>query len=354
MKKKVVLLSAVVLVLFAASSATYAAEAIKLTFSQYFPVSHKNSVLTGQFCDEIKKRTNGRVEITHYPGGTLTTAPKMMDGVVTGISDLGFASLNYNPGRYPVTDATDLPLGRPNGWIASQVSDDFYRKFKPKEWDKVHVLYLTATGPNVIQTVNKPIKTLAELKGVKLRGVGKQGETLKALGAATVPLEMVDVYESIRRGVIEGCMMPVEVLKGWKLGELEKYVTASWMVGNTNTFYVVMNVEKWNKLPADLKKIFDEVAAEFKEKHALAWNDIDTEAIQLFKQQGGQIIQLDEAEAARWKKAVEPLIEEYKKASVSAGFKTAEVDAWISFIRERVAYWTKAASEKGIKSWWQL
>jgi len=75
--------------------------------------------------------------------------------------------------------------------------------------DKVHVIYLTATGPNVIQTVSKPVKTLADLKGVKLRGVGKQGETLKALGAATVPLEMVDVYESIRRGVIEGCMMPV-------------------------------------------------------------------------------------------------------------------------------------------------
>ena len=54
-------------------------------------------------------------------------------------------------------------------------------------------------------------------------------------------------------------MMPVEVLKGWKLGELEKYVTASWMVGNTNTFYVVMNLDKWNKLPDDLKKIFDEV-----------------------------------------------------------------------------------------------
>ena len=352
MKKTAVLVSAVIFI-FLAVSATYGAEPIKLTFSQYFPVSHQNSVITGQFCDEIKKRSNGRVEITHYPGGTLTTAPKMMDGVVTGISDLGFSSINYNPGRYPVTDATDLPLGRPNGWVASQVSDDFYRKFKPKEWDKVHVIYLSATGPNVIQTVHKPVKTLADLKGLKLRGVGKQGETLKALGGATVPLEMVDVYESIRRGVIEGCMMPVEVLKGWKLGELEKYVTASWMVGNTNTFYVVMNLEKWNKLPADLKKIFDEVGMEFKEKHALAWNGIDTEAIQLFKQQGGQIVQLEDTEAARWKKAVEPLIEDYKKQSVSAGFKPAEVDAWISYIRERVTNWTKAGNEKGIKSWWQ-
>jgi TRAP-type C4-dicarboxylate transport system substrate-binding protein len=125
------------------------------------------------------------------------------------------------------------------------------------------------------------------------------------------------------------------------------------MVGNTNTFYVVMNADKWNKLPADLKKIFEEVGMEFKEKHALAWNESDIEAIQAFKQQGGQVTYLDDAEAARWKKAVEPLVEEYKQKSVSAGFKAAEVDSWISFIRERVAYWTKAANDKGLKSWWQ-
>ena len=97
MKKTAGLVSAVIFIFSAVSSATYGAEPIKLTFSQYFPVTHKNAVLSGQFCDEIKKRTNGRVEITHYPGGTLTTAPKMIDGVVTGISDLGFASINYNP-----------------------------------------------------------------------------------------------------------------------------------------------------------------------------------------------------------------------------------------------------------------
>ena len=56
------------------------------------------------------------------------------------------------------------------------------------------------------------------------------------------------------------------MLKGWKVGELAKYLTASWKVGSTNTFYAVMNKEKWNSLPADIKKIFDEVSMEFKVK----------------------------------------------------------------------------------------
>ena len=152
MKRKAAVVIGVILVILVAWSVTYAAEPIKLKYSQYFPATHKNSVLTGQFCEEIKKRTNGRVEITHYVGGTLTTAPKMFQGVVTGISDFGWASINYNQGRFPVTDSLDLPLGRPNGWVAAQVADDFYRKFTPKEWDSVHVLFLTATGPNIIYT----------------------------------------------------------------------------------------------------------------------------------------------------------------------------------------------------------
>ena len=72
-----------------------------LTYSQYFATTHMNAVLTGQFCEEIKNRTGGRVVITHYPGGTLTTAPKMFEGVVTGISDLGWGAINHTPPAKP-------------------------------------------------------------------------------------------------------------------------------------------------------------------------------------------------------------------------------------------------------------
>ncbi len=341
---------AVMLILFAVSSVTYAAEPIKLKYSQYFATTHRNAVLSGQFCEEIKKRTNGRVEITHYPGGTLTTAPKMFQGVVTGISDFGWAPITYNQGRFPVTESTDLPLGRSDGWVATQVADDFFRKFTPKEWDNVHVLFLSATGPNIIYTTKTPVRTLEDLKGVKLRGTGKVADTLKALGAAPVPLDMVDVYEAMRRGVIEGVMGPLEMLKGWKTGEIAKWVTASWRVGSTYTFYAVMNKEKWNSLPPDIKKIFDEVSMEFKAKHAMAWNEIDFEGAEFFKQNGGQIIQLPDAEAKRWEKAVEPVIASYKKDMLSKGFKSEEVDSWFSYIQERIGYWEKKAKEAGVKS----
>ena len=81
--------------------------------------------------------------------------------------------------------------------MAAQVNNDFYNKFNPGEWDSVHVLYLATSGPLIIQTANKPVKTLQDLKGLKIRPTGATSDVVKALGAFPVPLEMSDVYESV-------------------------------------------------------------------------------------------------------------------------------------------------------------
>ncbi len=93
MKKGIALLLVVVVLVFAAHSFVRAAEVIKLKAANYLPVTHPMSLLSGWFCDEVKKRTNGRVEITYYPGGTLLTPVKMYDGIVTGIADMGVSHI---------------------------------------------------------------------------------------------------------------------------------------------------------------------------------------------------------------------------------------------------------------------
>jgi len=351
MKRTAIFVTAMILFFSTALSVTYAAETMRFKYSQYFPTTHKISVLTDQFCEEINKRTNGRVEITHYAGGTLTTAPKMLQGVIMGISDFGWCATGYNRGRFPVTDAADLPLGRPNGWVASQVADDFYRKFKPKEWDDVHVLFLSATGPNIIMTAKKPVRVIEDLRGMKIRGVGRFADTLKALGAAPVPLAIVDVYEALVKGVLAGTLSPLETLKGFRFGEVLKYaVASSWRVANTNTFYAVMNKKKWNSLPADIKKIFNEVSMEFKVRHAEVWNELDIEGAEFFQQQGGQFINLSDEEVKKWENAVQVVFKSYKEELTSKGFKSSEVDGWFDYIRERSSFWTKKMNELGIKS----
>jgi TRAP-type transport system periplasmic protein len=333
---------------FLLSSFACASEVIKLKFANFFPPTHMNSLIMAKYCQELNKKLAGKVEITHYAGGTLLTGPKMPAGIATGIADMGLSHCAYSRGRFPVMEITELPLGFPSTWIAAHAANDFYKKFKPKEWDAFQVFMFTTNPPNCLQTLNKPVKDLEGIKGLKIRGTGRTAEILKALGATPMPLEMVDTYEALRRGVIDGNLGPLEQMKGWKLGEVEKYATASWKVGGVYAFYVIMNKNKWNSLAPDVQKVINDYNNEFVEEWATEWNKIDIEGAEVFKKQGGQIIPVSSAEADRWVKAAEPVIGEFRKDLVSKGFKPAEVDGWLSYMRERIEYWTAQEKVKKI------
>ena len=348
MRRSIMLLLVVVVFVFATHSFVRGADVIKLKAANYLPVTHPMSQLSGWFCDEVKKRTNGQVEISYYPGGTLLNPVKMYDGIVTGIADLGLSHIQYTRGRFPVMEVFDLPLGFPSGWVATHVATDFYNKYKPSEWNDVTVLYVTPTGPAVLETVSKPVKTLEDLKGIKIRATGQMTDIIKALGGIPIPLEMPDVYDALRRGVIEGVTVDLSTLKHWKFAEVTKYVTADWQLGTVITFYWVINKSKWNALPPNIQKIFAEVASEAKDKQAALWNQMDIEARDLFKSGGGQVIPLSDVEAARWVKAAEPIIGAYKKNMASKGRKEAEVDDWLKYITGRIEYWKKLQKERGI------
>lgn len=347
-RSSMLLVPALVLALAAKSFA--AAEPIKLRAANYLPPTHKMSLLTAWFCDEVKKRTNGRVEINYSPGGSLLSPVKMYNGVVQGIADMGFTHTAYTRGRFPVTETLDLPLGYTSGYVASKVSQDFYNKFKPKEWDDAHVLYFATSGPLVIHTIAKPVHTLEDLKGLKIRATGQMADVIKTLGATPVPLEMPDVYEALRRGVIDGVTVDLSPLKYWKFAEVIKNTTASWQVGSGYTFYFVMNKAKWASLPPDIQKIVMDVAMEAQDKQAILWNEMDIEGKEALKAAGGQFINLTQAEGNRWDKAVDPVIDQYKKDMVAKGHTAAEVDSWIKYARERIAFWAKEETRKGIAS----
>jgi TRAP-type transport system periplasmic protein len=321
---------------------------IKLKYSNFLPATHPFSVLGGQFCEEIKKRTNGRLEITYYPGGTLTSATKVYDGVVNEVSDIGLSHIGYTRGRFPVTEMLDLPVGYASGYVATHVKDDFYRQFKPKEWNEVQPLFFFAPGPQIVATKTKPVKKLEDLKGLKIRGTARIADTVKALGGTPVAVEMVDAYDGLQRGVIDGILDAMETWRGWKLGELVKHATLSARgAGLVFTFYVVMAKDKWNALPDDIKKTVAEVSAEYRDKYGVTSNQIDIAGRDFFKEKGGQIYPLADDEIKRWQKAVEPLLDGYSKDMQAKGSKKSEIDEQFKFIRERITYW--ADQEKAQK-----
>jgi TRAP-type C4-dicarboxylate transport system substrate-binding protein len=337
MVKKVLFLVCVVSLLFSTYSLTHA-DVIKLKFGNFYTVTHLNSTLFDKYCQELNKKLAGKVEITHYTGSTLLSATKVAAGVAHGIADIGLSNLAYTKGLFPVMEMMDLPLGFPSGWVASHVANDFSDKFKPKELDPYHVFMFTTCPPNVIMTM-KPVKTLEDLKGMRIRGTGGIADIVKALGGTPVPIEWGDIYDSLRKGVIGGTMLPLETMKGANTGEVLKYVTSAWKIGSVYTFYVFMNKKKWDTLPSDVQKVITDYNKDFLEKWPGEWNKIDYEGLDFFKKNGGQIVTISEAESARWVKAVEPIIQSSKKDLMSKGFKAADIDSYVKFIRERIEYW---------------
>jgi TRAP-type C4-dicarboxylate transport system substrate-binding protein len=339
------MLSLLILIGFLANTAL--AE-IKLTFNNYLPPIHVASKLSAEFCKEIEKRTNGEVKITHYPGGQLLKPAEVFEGVVNGIADIGFTNQAYTRGRFPEMEICDLPLGMPSGWVSTHVVNKFYQKYKPKGFDKVKVLYFAGSGPNLISTTQKPVRALGDLKGQTLRATGRIADTAAALGATSRPISIGETYESVKRNVISGVMLPLETMKAFRLGELLKYCTTDWQIGNIYTFYAVMNKKKWDKLPPNIQQIFDEVSQEYIEKSAQGWNDVDLSGAEFFKSKGGEFIALSDDEAAKWNEAVKPVIDTYIKETTKLGVSADELKSRIEFIRQTRDEMIKMQMSKGI------
>ena len=297
----------------------------KLTYSNFFPPGHIQSKLADAWCKEVEKRTKGQVVVEYFPGQTLTKARQVYDGVVEGISDVGFSVLAYTRGRFPVTAAVDLPLGYTSGTVATKVVNAVYEKFQPKELMDTKVMYLHAHGPGLIHTKGKAVRKMEDMKGLKFRGHGTSALVVKALGGTPVPKPMPETYQMLQKGVVDGAVYPFEANKGWKLGEVTEYCTADFSAAYTTSFFVVMNKDKWNSLSADNQKIIEQINQEWIVKHGEAWDASDAEGIVFFLNRGNQIIGLDAKEAAKWKKAVAPIIDEYVKKTSAKGLPGREI-----------------------------
>jgi len=319
--------------LTATSVLSAGAKPTKLTFSIFFPPTHGQTKAAMAWAKEIEQRTDNKVQISVFAGGTLTKAPQCYSGTVKGISDLGFSLFAYTRGRFPVMAAVDLPMGYPNGKVASRVAQEFAKTFNPKELSDVKVLYLHAHGPGLLHT-KKPVKKLEDIKGMKIRATGLSAKIVKALGGVPVAMPQGGTYESLKKGVVEGTFGPMEVLKGWKQAEVIKYTTECYSIGYTTTFFVVMNLDKWNALPTDIKKIFDEVSDKYTDVHGKVWDSTDQEGRKYTQSLGNEIISLSDEESARWRKAAEPVINDYIA-------NTPDGDKHVKKIRELIKKYSK-------------
>jgi TRAP-type C4-dicarboxylate transport system substrate-binding protein len=317
-------------------SEAVAQKPIELSFSTMFPAAHLQGALNQKFCDEIKMRTNGRVEITLYPAGTLTSAPKCYDGVVKGLSDIGMSCPLYVGGRFPASQIFEMPSDLDSGWVTGKVYNDFFNKFKLKEYDAVHVLYLHGPGRNVLSTRTRPVRKLSDMKGLIVRASGTAVELLKAWEATPRAMPMGEAYEALSKGVVEGLFAVPETLKGWKHADVVNYVSIL-PVSTSSCQFVAMNKKSWDSLPPDIQKVFTEVSANYPDYHGHVWAYYDKAGIEYFKSlKGRELIVIPKTQRVEWENAVQCVREKYIKEKTAKGLPAKE---YLDYFDGRVKYW---------------
>ncbi|MFO7937134.1 MAG: TRAP transporter substrate-binding protein [Kiritimatiellia bacterium] len=296
---------------------------IELSYSIFFPPTHVQCILSSAWASEIQKRTGGRVKITVYPGGSLTKAPQCYQGVVDGVSDIGQSAFAYTRGRFPLIEGIDLPLGYPDGMAATLSGNAAIQKFRPEEIQDTEIMYVHAHGPGIIAG-KKPVRRLADMKGLNVRATGFSAKVVESLGGSPVGMPQGQAYEALQKGVVDATVCPVETLKGWNQAEVVEYVTDSQCIGYTTAFFVAMNKKTWNSLPADIRKTIEEVNDEWIPKHGQAWLDADVEGRAFAGENNCEFVQLSSEQQELWTESVSPLIADYIKRTEEKGLAGAE------------------------------
>jgi TRAP-type C4-dicarboxylate transport system substrate-binding protein len=308
------------------------AQVIKLTLADQNPEMGWGPVHALQpWVKKVEEATKGKVKIDVFYAQTLVKGPDIWNAVKTGVADMGWCFHGYWADMTPLSDVITLPsLPYIKAEKGSEVLWKLYEKFPAiqREFKDVHVCQLWTSHPYYLITSKKQVKTMEDLKGLKIRTTGgPPTEQMKALGAIPVLIPMPDNYQSLDKGIIDGMGAPWEAILSFRLYEVVKYYT---IVPTCAVYFSMsMNKQKWESLPKDVQAAITSVsgleAAKFWGRNFFdtAEQGVDEQ----IKKGGYTMIKytVPPDELARWTKvAGEPLWKEWVKKMESKGRSEAQ------------------------------
>ena len=245
-----------------------------------------------------------------------------------GVVDIVYTLPGYTPGVFPRTEVFELPFIGTSSIASSQAVQEFSAKYLVEEYKDVKPLVFHAPTPPQIHMKGKPIRTLEDMQGRKIRAPSAPvGDLVTALGGQPVGIAGANITEAMLRGVVEGMIFP------WSIAQGNKVIDAADTHTNPLIYNAVlmsvMNKRKYDGLPADVRKIIDAhsglpIAKRFGEQ----WTADDGPAIAHAKSLGHELIDISAQERARWRVKAEPLVQKWADDMTKKGHPGKEmVDA---------------------------
>jgi len=249
------------------------------------PKSPAQVTMLQPFADRILKDSDGRVKIDIYPAMSLGGAPpQLFRQAVDGVVDIVWTVNGYTPGLFERSEVFELPTIFTNNVPATNLAMyDMFDDHLAEEYKDVHVLWLHVHRGQAIQSKTKLIRTPEDFKDLKVRVPGPTGtDVIKTLGATPVDMPVPDLPQALTTNVVDAALIPWEiagVLSLWDVTQYDIEGKDQWRLGTT-TFQVSMNKGTWEKLPDDLKEVFNNATGpDWWEEVGKRWSDNDDETL---------------------------------------------------------------------------
>ena len=236
---------------------------IEIRVANFQPPLHKSNEMLQNWAQLIEKETGGKVKFVLFPGATLAKAEDTYEATVTGVADMCWTFGGYTMGRFHLSEVVIQPLALKTAEQGARILYDLYEKFPEirAEYKDTHLLFLCPSTPRQAHS-RVPIRRLEDFKGVKVRVPPSEAPQVKALGGIPVTMAGPDVYLALERGTLDADLHPWETAISYRWYEVVRYHMKS-DFGLGGLFIAAMNLNTWNKLPADVKKVIEKYSGKY-------------------------------------------------------------------------------------------
>jgi len=312
--------AALAAVIGGATAANAQEKTFNLKLSHWVPPSHPLQKALEEWGASVEKDSGGTIHYKVYPSQQLGKAFDHYDMARDGIADLTYINPGYQPGRFPIIAAGELPFLMSNAVGGSEAIDAWYRKYAAKEMKDVKFCLAFVHDPGTFHSKTKKIMVPADIKGMKIRPAHATMATfVTQLGGTNVQASAPEVREILDKGVADAVTFPWGSVPLFGIDKVTKYHMEVPLY--VTTFAFVFNKDKYNQMSAKQKKVIDDhCTTEWARKVAEPWANFEHAGIAKLKAEAGhEVYEISPAQVAEWKKAAEPLHQSWAANVKKAG-----------------------------------
>jgi len=307
------------------------------------PVANPVKNFMVPWAEKVGKDSGGRIKIQVYPSMQLGgKAEQLMQQVKDGVVDIVWTLPGFTPGVMPKVEVFELPFLHRDTRSTVLALQDYVKMHMQKDFEPYHVLIINAHAGALFMTKD-PIEKVEDFKGMKLRAYSRTNAwILEAVGATGIQMALPELVPMMNKGTVSGSILPFEISPAVKMDELANYFTT---LGppqprlSTAIFALLMNKAKYASLPPDLKKVIDDNSGEKLAPFAIeVWDRIEVEGEKVMRAKPkNKFVSLSDAETAKFKIAVRPVFDRFKKMLDDSGADGAKIIADAEMLTEKYA-----------------